>query len=173
MLHRQGHEFERYGISLEQMLKYRGKTHDEAVDELKPQAEERLKNTLALGEVIRAEGLTVDDAEVDAEVERMLDTYEEDQRERARILLTTQLRPTVASSVLDKKLRERLVVISTGNAPALEAGDDGADAEASASAEADAFVADAGSEGMEASAGAEAEDGAADVEVPAIGKTEP
>jgi trigger factor len=121
MLHRQGHEFERYGITLDQMLQYRGKTHDEAVDELKPQAEERLKTSLAVGEVVRAEGLSVDEAEVEAEVERMLDTYEEEQRERARALLTSQLRPSVASSVLDKKLRERLVAIATGNAPALEA----------------------------------------------------
>jgi trigger factor len=120
LLHRQGHEFERYGITLEQMLQYRGKTHDEAVDELKPQAEERLRTTLALREVVHAEGLDVDDAEVDAEVERMLDTYEEEQRERARALLSTQLRPTVASSVLDKKLRERLVAIATGEAPAIE-----------------------------------------------------
>ena len=120
LLHRQGHEFERYGITLEQMLQYRGKTHDEAVEELKPQAEERLKTTLALREVLRAEGLEVDDAEVDAEVERMLDTYEEEQRERARTLLSTQLRPTVASSVLDKKLRDRLVAIATGEAPAIE-----------------------------------------------------
>jgi trigger factor len=121
LLHRQGHEFERYGITLEQMLQYRGKTHDEAVDELKPQAEERLKTSLALREVVRAEGLEVDDAEVDAEVERMLDSYEEEQRDRARTLLSTQLRPTVASSVLDKKLRERLVAIASGQAPALEA----------------------------------------------------
>ena len=120
LLHEQGHEFERYGISLEQMLKYRGTTHDEAVEELKPRAEERLKTTLALREVLRAEGLAVDDAEVDAEVDRMLETYEEEQRERARGLLSNQLRSTVASSVLDKKLHERLVAVATGNAPAQE-----------------------------------------------------
>jgi trigger factor len=121
LLHQQGHEFERYGISLDQMLQYRGQTHDAAVEELKPRAEERLRNTLALREVARDEGLTVDEAEVDAEVERMLDAYEEEQRERARAMLSSQLRPSVVSSVLDKKLRERLVAIAIGNAPALEA----------------------------------------------------
>jgi trigger factor len=121
MLHQQGHEFERYGISLEQMLQYRGQTHDQAVEELIPRAEERLRTTLALREVVRSEGLAVDTTEVDTEVERMLETYEEEQRGRARDLLSNQLRPTVASSVLDKKLRERLVAIATGNAPALEA----------------------------------------------------
>src|SRR5262249_43082308 len=117
MLHHRGHEFERYGISLDQMLQYRGQTHDEAVDELKPQAEERLKTTLALRELVRAEGLTADEAEVDAEVARLIETYEEDQRERAQVLLSTQLRPTIASTVIDKKLRDRLFEIATGTAP--------------------------------------------------------
>jgi len=120
LLHQQGQELERYGITLDQMLKYRGKTHDEAVEELRPQAEERLKSTLALREVLRAEKLSVGDAEVDAEVERMLETYEEEQRAQARDLLSNQLRPSVASSVLDKKLRKRVVALASGSLPALE-----------------------------------------------------
>jgi trigger factor len=121
LLHQRGHDLERYGISLEQMLQYRGQTHDEAVDELKPQAEERLKTTLALREIMLAEGLTAGEDEVDAEVEQILDSYEDDQRDRARQLLSTQLRSSVASTVIDKKLRERLFQIATGVAPELEA----------------------------------------------------
>jgi trigger factor len=121
LLHQRGHEFERYGITLDQMLQYRGQTHDEAVEELKPQAEERLKTTLALREIVRGEGLMADESEVDAEVARIIETYEEDQRESARLLLSNQLRSTVASGVIDKKLRDRLFAIATGAAPALEA----------------------------------------------------
>jgi trigger factor len=118
MLHQRGHEFERYGITLDQMLQYRGQTHDEAVEELKPEAEERLRTTLALREVVRAEGLAASDAEVADEVDRIVETYEDDQRERARQLLsTTQFRPTIASTVIDKKLRDRLFQIATGTAP--------------------------------------------------------
>jgi len=50
----------------------------------------------------------------------MLGAYDEDQRERARTVLSTQLRASVTSSVIDRKLRERLVAIATGEAPALE-----------------------------------------------------
>ena len=121
LLHQRGHEFERYGINLEQMLQYRGQTHDEAVEELKPQAEERLKSTLALREIVLAEGLSADEAEIDAEIARLLDSYEEDQRERAQVLLSTQMRPTVAGTVIDKKLRDRLFEIATGVAPELPA----------------------------------------------------
>ena len=117
LLHQRGHELERYGITLDQMLQYRGQTHDDAVDGLKPEAEERLKTTLALREIVKNEELTASDDEVDAEVERIVGTYEDDQRERARDLLSHQMRSTVASSVIDKKLRERLFQIATGVAP--------------------------------------------------------
>ncbi|MDQ2997137.1 MAG: trigger factor, partial [Chloroflexota bacterium] len=121
LLHQRGHEFERYGINLDQMLQYRGQTHDQAVEELKPQAEEQLKSTLALREIVRSEGLSADDSEIDAEIARLLATYEEDQRERAQVLLSTQMRPTVAGTVIDKKLRDRLFQIATGVAPELPA----------------------------------------------------
>jgi trigger factor len=127
LLHQRGHEFERYGINLEQMLQYRGQTHDEAVEELKPQAEDQLRSTLALREIVRAEGLDADEAEIDAEITKLLESYEEDQRERARMLLGTQMRPTVAGSVIDKKLRDRLFAIATGAAPELPAPADSAE----------------------------------------------
>jgi trigger factor len=121
LLHQRGHEFERYGINLEQMLQYRGQTHDQAVEELKPQAEDQLKSTLALREIVRSEGLTADEDEIDAEIAKLLESYEEDQRERAQALLSTQMRPTVAGTVIDKKLRDRLFAIATGVAPELPA----------------------------------------------------
>jgi len=121
LLHQRGHEFERYGINLEQMLQYRGQTHDQAVEELKPQAEEQLKSTLALREIVLSEGLTADEDEIDAEIAKLLESYEEDQRERAHALLSTQMRPTVAGTVIDKKLRDRLFAIATGVAPELPA----------------------------------------------------
>lgn len=121
LLHQRGHEFERYGINLDQMLQYRGQTHDAAVEELKPQAEDQLKSMLALREIVRSEGLSADDAEIDAEIVRLVASYEEDQRERAQVMLSTQMRPTVAGTVIDKKLRERLFEIATGIAPELPA----------------------------------------------------
>lgn len=114
MLHEQEREFSRYGITLDQMLQYRGQTHDDAVEQLKPQGEERLKTSLVLREVIRNEGLTVNDDEIEAEVERMLGDYEEAQRDEARTLLTGQLRSTVATGVLNTKLRDRLFALATG-----------------------------------------------------------
>lgn len=119
LLEEQGQSFQRYGITLDQMLQYRGKTREEARDELLPQAEERLKNTLALGEVVRREGLSVAVTEVEQEIEKILGTYDETERERAReVISSPQLRTTVANSVLNQKLQDRLLQLATGAAPA-------------------------------------------------------
>jgi trigger factor len=117
MLEEQGQQFQRYGITLDQMLQYRGQTRDQAIDELLGQGEERLKTSLALREVVHAEGLSITDDEIDDEVVRMVDTYKEEERELARNILSTQLRMTVANTVLNQKLRDRLLAIATGAAP--------------------------------------------------------
>lgn len=114
MLHDQEQQYARYGITLEQVLQYRGITHDQAVDELLPEAERQTKVTLALSEVIKQEGLTVTDDEIAAEIERILADYEEERRPQLKEMLNTQLRSSVANVVLDKKLRARLAEIARG-----------------------------------------------------------
>jgi trigger factor len=119
MLQEQSAQFERYGITLEQMLQYRGKTQDEAVTELLPDAERQLKTTLALQNLVRAEGLVISEDEIDTEVSRMVLDYAEEERGGVGQLLASQYRGSVASVVLDRKLRERLLLIARGEAPAL------------------------------------------------------
>ena len=119
MLHQQVGELARYGISLEQYLKITNKTHDEAVDELLGPAEESLKSSLALRQVVEKEAIEVEPSEVDAEIETLLEEYPEDRRAFVRERLNSDLRPSVAASVLDKKLRDRIVAIATGAAPEL------------------------------------------------------
>lgn len=121
LLHEQGAQFERYGITLDQMLQYRGKSHEEAVEELEPEAEQQLRTTLALQEVIRRERLTVSPDDVTAEIDRLVSEYDEEERERARQALSTQMLSAVANMALDRKLRERVLAIAQGQAPELEA----------------------------------------------------
>jgi trigger factor len=119
MLHEQSVQFERYGITLEQMLQYRGKTHDEAVAELLPDAERQLKSTLALQNLVRSEGLRITEDEIESEVSRMVLEYPEAERPGIAQMLASQYRSSVASTVLDRKLRERLLLIAQGKAPEL------------------------------------------------------
>jgi trigger factor len=118
MLHDQEQQFSRYGITLDQMLQFRGQTHEQAIEALEPDAERQTKVTLALREVVRREGLDTSQDELQDEMSRMLQEYDEGERENVAQILQSQLLPSVANSVLDRKLRERLVAIATGTAPA-------------------------------------------------------
>jgi trigger factor len=119
LLHDQVNQLSRYGITMEQYLQITNKTHDQAVDELFAPAEESLHSSLALRTILRAEGLSVEPEEVDAEIETMITDYPAEQHEMVRGRLTGDLKPSVAASVLDRKLRDRLVAIATDTAPAL------------------------------------------------------
>lgn len=127
LLHEQGAQFERYGITLDQMLQYRGKTHEQAIEELEPEAEQQLKTSLAMQEVVAKEELRVDNAEVNEEIGRVLQDYPEAERASAQAIFNNQLRPGIASTVLDRKLRERILAIASGEAP--ELGTDASDAD--------------------------------------------
>lgn len=119
MLHEQERQFAQYGITLDQMLQYRGQTHDEATEELLPQAEQQLKVRLALQQVVRTEQFEITNEEIENEIQQIVQDYAEEERENAGRVLATQLRSTVANAVLDRKLRERLIEIAQGEAPPL------------------------------------------------------
>lgn len=117
LLHRQEAELARYGITLDQLLQYRGQTHDQAVEEFKPQAERDVKVMLALRAFIRAEGLEISEEEIDEEIEKIVADTEEEHRDAMRSLIEGQndLRGRIASTALNRKLRERIVAVATGS----------------------------------------------------------
>jgi trigger factor len=122
MLKVQEQEYSRYGIKPEQVYEYRGQKREDLLEELKPEAERRVKTSLALQGIVRAEGITVSPAEVDAEVESTLAQYDAAQREQVRAMLSTNLRSMMADTALDKKLRDYIVLLATGVAPSQQDG---------------------------------------------------
>lgn len=73
-----------------------GRTADEVRDELRPRADTAVKRALVLGELASKESVEVDESEVDAEINRMLDQFfgagaamENDQREQFRQMFDT------------------------------------------------------------------------------------
>ncbi|MGQ9826482.1 MAG: trigger factor [Roseiflexus sp.] len=108
-------EFERYGVSPEQVYEAQGKKRDDLIEELKPAAEERARRGLVLREIAKAEGLAPDEAEIAREVEDIVASMQEEQRDSARLLLDTELRPFVVAGIVDRKLRRRILTIATGD----------------------------------------------------------
>jgi trigger factor len=109
----------RYGITIDQYLQYRGQSREDAVSELLPQAETRLKTSLAIQDLVRREGLNVSFDELQDEIGRVTQQYGDDDRDRVMEILNTKLAPNIASQVLDRKLRDLLLLIAQGQSPEL------------------------------------------------------
>jgi trigger factor len=102
----------RQGITEEAYLKATEKTDADLHAEFRPGAEKRVRTLLVLSKVADAEGATVSDAEVEAEVERGRERYPDDQRlleyfgsERGRSYIRSTLRRSrVVEGLIDQWL---------------------------------------------------------------------
>lgn len=63
------------GLQMEQYLKYTGSTYDRMVDQVKPEAEKRIKTRLALEEIASEEKLKASDEEFEKEIRDMASAY--------------------------------------------------------------------------------------------------
>ena len=63
------------GLQMEQYLKYTGSTYDRMVDQVKPEAEKRIKTRLALEEIASEEKLKASDEEFEKEIKDMASAY--------------------------------------------------------------------------------------------------
>ena len=63
------------GLSMEQYMQFSGQTIEGLLDQVRPEAETRIKTSLVLEAVVKAEGIEATDADVDAEIEKMAGMY--------------------------------------------------------------------------------------------------
>ena len=63
------------GMDLKTYLQYMGSTYEEFLENLKPQAEQRIRNSLVLAAVAKAEGLALSEEDFEAEYEKMAGQY--------------------------------------------------------------------------------------------------
>ena len=63
------------GLSMEQYLQFSGMTIDKLLEQVRPEAETRIKTSLVLEEIVKAEKIEVSDEDVNAEIEKMAAMY--------------------------------------------------------------------------------------------------
>lgn len=63
------------GLSLDQYMKYTGMTIENLQEQMRPQAERRIRTRLVLEAVVKAENIQVSDEAVEKELQNMADTY--------------------------------------------------------------------------------------------------
>jgi len=116
-------------LTLDQYLQYTGKDHEALHEELRPQAEDRVKTVLVLREIATQEGITVEQADFDKEIERMVEQFTKDLPEESReaqaasmreFLANEQTQQQVRDTIFSTKLTDRLIELATGVKPADE-----------------------------------------------------
>ena len=63
------------GLSMEQYMQFTGLTVDKLLEQVKPQAEKRIKSRLVLEAVVKAEAIEVTEEDFEAEVTKMAEAY--------------------------------------------------------------------------------------------------
>jgi trigger factor len=103
------------GVPLEAYLRAVGQTEDALREEMRPAAQERLRNSLLLRTVAEREGIAVGDDDVDAAVERIsfaAQTSEQPQQAEA-FARSDYVRGMLQSELFERQLTDRLVDIAT------------------------------------------------------------
>jgi trigger factor len=112
-----GDQLRNTGMDLERYLQMVKKTEPEIREEVRPSATERVRRSLALGKLAEDEGLEVDAAEIDAEIENLVGqagAAGEEQIARYRQLFSTaEARASLANSLLTRKTIDRLAEIAS------------------------------------------------------------
>ncbi len=110
------------GLSIDQYLNLTGQTREQMKAENRDRAIQRMKNSLVITAIADAEGIEVDDDDVDAEIDKQLENFAEDRREGIRVLLESEMyREQIATNLVTDLTIKRLVAIGRGEAPPLEA----------------------------------------------------
>ncbi len=116
------------GFTLDGYLRSSGKTHEQLRDETRPQAEKRLQRSLAMLQFAQVEGISVEKAEIDHEIDRMLQSFG-DKTEAIRSALTQpDVLRSISSDLLNRKILDQLLAIATGAAQPRSANSTASDA---------------------------------------------
>lgn len=96
------------GLSLEQYMKYTGVDTETMMEQLKPQAESRIKGRLVLEAVAKAENITASEEDFEEEVKTMAEAYGIE-ADKAKELLGENGKKSVLEDICIKKAQEFLV----------------------------------------------------------------
>jgi len=100
------------GIDMDAYLRIRRKTREQEEADLRPTAEKRLRNGLLLNALADAEGITVDEADISAEI-GSLAAMSKNPVDTRRTLNTGANRRSIANRLRTRRILDRLIAIVT------------------------------------------------------------
>ncbi len=108
-------------LDMDTYLHYLGKTEEEFLDELRPTANERLTRYLVMRKLSQEESIEVTGEEVESEIDGALESAGDNAAQLHRTLNSESARENIRSSLLNRKIIERLVEIVQGSGSTDEA----------------------------------------------------
>lgn len=112
------------GLALDAYLRLTGQTPQSMRAMMRPEAERRLRTSLILRAVADAEALEVDDADIDAAIDRMIQSAAgaSDQKGAEEFFRSDYVRNSLRTDLFDKKLQDRVIeIVTEGRGAALNA----------------------------------------------------
>jgi trigger factor len=107
------------GLNLETYMKVTGKTHDDLHVDFEDNAVDAIKRSLVMREMAEAEKLTVTDADIDAEIDRISAQFGEQAAAFRSIYNNPSMRENLENSLLNQRVIDRITEIARGQAPDL------------------------------------------------------
>jgi trigger factor len=100
------------GVQLEQYLQSNQQSMEDLQEEVRPNAARRIRNSVVLQEIAKAEGVEVTEDDITSEIERLAGPSENPERLRT-LYQSDYFRGLLESEVFDRKLTEHVVSIAT------------------------------------------------------------
>lgn len=104
--------FERQGLSWRRLLELTNRTEEQVQEDERPLAERRVRSSLTLLEVAKAENITVGQAEIDQETDRLLEGVPDPAATR-RQYERPEVRQAIESSLFEQRILDRLLDMAT------------------------------------------------------------
>ena len=111
-LEQQARQLQANDMAMEEYLSQIGKTGEELREELRPAATKRVIRSLVLGRITEAEKVAVKGDEIDAELDRMIQSAGEKKDEAKKQLDTPQVRNSLEQILATRRTVQRLVEIA-------------------------------------------------------------
>jgi trigger factor len=101
------------GFTLDGYLRTTDKSGEDLIEEFRPTAEKRVSKSLILSQIVKDEGVEVEDSDIEDEVARMTRVYgEENQVLRDALLGNDQVREEIRNKLYGRKVVQRLTELS-------------------------------------------------------------
>lgn len=105
------------GQDVDRYLEMMRRSVQEVRDEMRPRAVERVRRSLALGRLAEEEGISVEPAEIEAEIQRIAASAGPQAPQVRQLLSTGPGRESIERSILTRKTLDRLAAIARGEDP--------------------------------------------------------